>query len=124
MLPWIARPFARAFVLRMGVSYGRTRKAMANGLVFDKIIGQEPEYNEPPGGKCMLENCDRDAVIEFETAGLVGATKIKLCGEHQIKILQARTPNDIDGTIITETCQLVFGHKLRVEDGRLIREDP
>lgn len=90
-------------------------------MTLDLIIGEPPEFNEPPGGKCAFTQCDLDAVveIEMELAHLEGAQPVKLCGEHQRALVVPTMPPVTMGAVI-----MARGKHFRVEDGRLIREDP
>lgn len=87
----------------------------------------EQLFNEPPGGKCGVGLCDRDAVVELELQlqNIGGPRLVKFCGAHQMTIARQFMDRDDGGTVIKETCEIVYkGQRLRVEDGRLIREGP
>jgi hypothetical protein len=74
---------------------------------FDKIIAQAQGYMEElPRRKCALESCNNEATHVFKLRGLLGhwATH-RICQDHA----------PMDSTPIRKS--------LRVEDGRLIRED-
>lgn len=89
-------------------------------------LGQLNELREPPGGKCAFAECGQDAVMAMEVKlpDMEGLHAVKLCGKHQMLMVRQFTPPDGDA-VITETCEIVYkGQRLRVEDGRLIREGP
>lgn len=94
-------------------------------LINEPLGHNEPPdeqlFNEPPGGKCGVGRCDRDAVVELELQlqELGGRQLVKFCGEHQMTVARQFMGHGGD-----EMVSIAFkGQRLRVEDGRLIREE-
>lgn len=83
---------------------------------------------EPPGGKCSYRNCLQDAVVEIAVTltDVDGLRQLKLCDEHRQHVALILLAHTGDGdAVIGEGVEVEFeGKRFRVEDGRLIREDP